>query len=178
MLCVRELRQHKLNGNADNSRVSAHGVDLVSLTDPTLLLFRSAAHAWLVVACLCCFCVHQVLERHSESQLLAGSHTFCLFFLLIIFGGRPKFVKSVTMTKTTNENNKPVSLGRPAQSVNKSKKKEPPAEAKAAKKTTKAAGKKKQVLVLSMASENIISFRFLLVVLSKSMLTISSFHAI
>jgi hypothetical protein len=43
LLDVRVLRQHKLNGNADNARVSAHGVDLVSLTDPALLLFGSAA---------------------------------------------------------------------------------------------------------------------------------------
>jgi hypothetical protein len=43
MLCVRVLRQYELIGNADNARVSAHGVDLVSLTDPTLLLFGSAA---------------------------------------------------------------------------------------------------------------------------------------
>jgi hypothetical protein len=41
MLCVRALRQHELIGDADNARVSAHGVDLVSLTDPTLLLFGS-----------------------------------------------------------------------------------------------------------------------------------------
>jgi hypothetical protein len=40
---VRVLRQCELNGNADNARVSAHGVDLVSLTDPTLLSFGSAA---------------------------------------------------------------------------------------------------------------------------------------
>jgi hypothetical protein len=42
MLHVRVLRQYELIGNADNARVSAHGVDLVSLTDPTLLLFGSA----------------------------------------------------------------------------------------------------------------------------------------
>jgi hypothetical protein len=40
---VRVLRQYELVGNADNARMSAHGVDLVSLTEPTLLLFRSAA---------------------------------------------------------------------------------------------------------------------------------------
>jgi hypothetical protein len=40
---VRVLRQYELIGNIDNARVSAHGVDLVSLTDPTLLLFGSAA---------------------------------------------------------------------------------------------------------------------------------------
>jgi hypothetical protein len=43
MLHVRALRQYELIGNADNARVSAHRVDLVSLTDPTLLLFGSAA---------------------------------------------------------------------------------------------------------------------------------------
>jgi hypothetical protein len=42
MLYVRALHQYELNGNADNAHVSAHGVDLVSLTDPTLLLFGSA----------------------------------------------------------------------------------------------------------------------------------------
>jgi hypothetical protein len=40
---VRVLRQHELIGNVDNARVSAHEVDLVSLTDPTLLLFGSTA---------------------------------------------------------------------------------------------------------------------------------------
>jgi hypothetical protein len=43
MLYVRVLRQYELIGNADKTRVSAHGVDLVSLTDPTLLLFGSTA---------------------------------------------------------------------------------------------------------------------------------------
>jgi hypothetical protein len=42
-LYVRVLRQYELIGNVDNARVSAHGVDLVSLTDPTLLLFGSTA---------------------------------------------------------------------------------------------------------------------------------------
>jgi hypothetical protein len=40
---VRVFRQYELIGNVDNARVSAHGVDLVSLTDPTLLLFGSTA---------------------------------------------------------------------------------------------------------------------------------------
>jgi hypothetical protein len=44
-LYVRVLRQYELIGNVDNARVSAHGVDLVSLTDPTLLLFGSTASA-------------------------------------------------------------------------------------------------------------------------------------
>jgi hypothetical protein len=43
MLYVRVLRQYELIGNVDNARVSSHGVDLVSLTDPTLLLFGSTA---------------------------------------------------------------------------------------------------------------------------------------
>jgi hypothetical protein len=42
-LYVRVLRQYKLIGNVYNARVLAHGVDLVSLTDPTLLLFGSTA---------------------------------------------------------------------------------------------------------------------------------------
>jgi hypothetical protein len=46
MLYVRVLRQYELIGNVDNARVSAHGVDLVSLTDPTLLLFGSTADAF------------------------------------------------------------------------------------------------------------------------------------
>jgi hypothetical protein len=50
MLYVRALRQYELNGNVDNARVSAHGVDLVSLTDPTPLLFGSAAMALLLAA--------------------------------------------------------------------------------------------------------------------------------
>jgi hypothetical protein len=41
--CVCASRQYELIGNADNARMSAHGADLVSLTDPTLLLFGSAA---------------------------------------------------------------------------------------------------------------------------------------
>jgi hypothetical protein len=45
-LYVRVLRQYELIGNVDNARVSAHGVDLVSLTDPTLLLFGSTAMYW------------------------------------------------------------------------------------------------------------------------------------
>jgi hypothetical protein len=40
MLHARALRQCKLVGNADNARVSAHGVDLVSLTDPTSAVVR------------------------------------------------------------------------------------------------------------------------------------------
>jgi hypothetical protein len=45
MLYVRVLRQYELIGNVDDARVSAHSVDLVSLTDPTLLLFGSTARS-------------------------------------------------------------------------------------------------------------------------------------
>jgi hypothetical protein len=57
MLHVRLLRQYELIGNADNARVSAHGVGLVSLTDPTLLLFGSAANARDFGQQLCSHCL-------------------------------------------------------------------------------------------------------------------------
>jgi hypothetical protein len=61
MLYVRVLRQYELIGNVDNARVSAHRVDLVSLTDPTLLLFGSAA------TCPGCEEDSCVFIRHKDS---------------------------------------------------------------------------------------------------------------
>jgi hypothetical protein len=60
---VRASRQHKLIGDADNARMSAHGVDPFSLTDPTLLSFGSAARPLL----LCCRNITQSFQTTTST---------------------------------------------------------------------------------------------------------------
>jgi hypothetical protein len=87
MLYVRAFRQYELIGNADNARVSAHGVDLVSLTDPTLLKFGSTA-------CLCGECVIPLLSnQQKKSHLEFAKHFRNNFFF------KKESVSSFTATR-------------------------------------------------------------------------------
>jgi hypothetical protein len=93
MLCVRVLRQYELIGNVDNARVSAHGVDLVSLTDPTLLLFGSTRSGAAMAL---------VLSGHEAWRIMLAGRWQSQAFLVYIHEQIQEFSKGVSERMTSN----------------------------------------------------------------------------